>query len=314
MENIKKNVVEKIKEFNKIIIHRHVNPDPDALGSQGGLQEMIQRSFPSKEVYVVGEEVEGLKFLKRMDEVSDDTFEGALVIVCDTANTARISDERFNNGAYLIKIDHHPNREPYGDMQWVDTDFSSTSEMLVGLFIDNNDELKLSNEAAKLLYAGIIGDTGRFLYPNTNARTLSFASELLEYNFEAKSIFNELYKVNRSVAKLQGHVLQDFEVTPNGVAWIYLTQELVEKLGVDLAEAANVVNTMADVEGNNVWVLFLERDGETRVRIRSKSTPIDKVANQFNGGGHPLASGATVEGREGAHKLLHKLDELMGSE
>src|SRR5699024_5661550 len=94
----KQQIIETIKENDKIIIHRHVRPDSDVLGSQCGLREMIVQTFPDKQVYVVGEEDEALHFLVRMDDIADDVFDDALIIVCDTANTGRISDQRYKLG------------------------------------------------------------------------------------------------------------------------------------------------------------------------------------------------------------------------
>lgn len=309
-------IFEAIREFDTIIIHRHVNPDPDAIGSQGGLQAIIQHSFPTKKVYAVGEEVKSLHFLHRMDSISDDMYQDALVIVCDTGNQARISDERFNTGKKLIKIDHHPNVEPYGDIQWVNTSYSSTCEMLVDfmVFLESYytpERLEMKDEAARLLYAGMIGDTGRFKYDNTKSRTLECASVLLRYNFNPQDIYNEFYKTTRAVAKLHGHILQHFEVTGKGVASMYISEELMKEFGVNATEASNLVNVLSDIEGNKIWVFFVEKGDDIRVRIRSKEIVIGGVAQQFNGGGHPLASGATVWSREEAQQLIEALDELL---
>jgi len=132
-------IIAKLKEYDKIIIHRHVRPDPDAYGSQGGLAEIIRHSFPEKKVYAAGKDEPTLLYLNRMDRLSDGDFEGALIIVCDTANEERIDDERYKLGDFLIKIDHHPDLEPYGDLSWVDPGASSTSEMIYELFLRGKD-------------------------------------------------------------------------------------------------------------------------------------------------------------------------------
>lgn len=100
-----------------------------------------------------------------MDVIDDGAYEQALVIVCDTANEERICDSRYRLGRKLIKIDHHPNDTPYGDIMWVDTDASSTSEMIYELYLAGKDDgLTMTAEAARLIYAGIVGDTGRFCF------------------------------------------------------------------------------------------------------------------------------------------------------
>src|SRR5690625_4891105 len=167
-----KKIIQMIKDYETIIIHRHVRPDPDALGSQAGLKEIIKQSFPDKIVYIVGEEDPSLHFLVRMDQISDQTYDQALVIVCDTANAARISDTRYDLGEKIIKIDHHPNVDQYGELRWVDTDASSTSEMIYDFYLQAQAEgFLINDEAARLIYAGIVGDTGRFVFPNTTKKT-----------------------------------------------------------------------------------------------------------------------------------------------
>src|SRR5690625_2053688 len=125
-----KKIIQTIKVYETFIIHRHVRPDPDALGSQAGLKEIIKQSFPDQSVYIVGEEDPSLHFLVRMDQISDRTYDQALIIVCDTANAARISDTRCDLREQIITIDHHPNVDQHGELRWVDTDVSSTSEMI----------------------------------------------------------------------------------------------------------------------------------------------------------------------------------------
>ena len=174
--DVVKEIMAAIKQYETIIIHRHQRPDPDAIGSQVGLAELLRASFPEKNIYQVGGPVEGLEFLAEMDVITDDVYRGALVIVTDTANAPRISDARFSLGDQLIKIDHHPNDEPYGDLVWVNTNASSCSEIIVDFWQQHLAELTMTDNAARLLYAGIVGDTGRFLYPSTSAHTLAVAA------------------------------------------------------------------------------------------------------------------------------------------
>lgn len=311
MLDVKDLILKKIGEFDSIIIHSHVTPDPDALGSQGGLKDLILSSFPDKKVYIVGEEVEGLKYLTRMEEIKDSIYEGSLVIVCDTANAERISDSRFKLGSYIIKIDHHPDTDSYGDLEWVDTSYSSTCEMLVDLLIYSEGQLKVSSEGASLLYAGIIGDTGRFLYNNTSSRTFECASYLLKYDFSPADIFEPLYKTTAEISRLKGYVLQNYDLSENGVAYIYITKELMDRFSVTYDEASNLVNCLSNIEGNHIWVFFLESEDEIRVRIRSKEVSINDVAKKFNGGGHPLASGATVGTKSDVEDVINSLDNLL---
>ena len=308
---MKQQILEAIKANDTIIIHRHVRPDPDAYGSQGGLAEIIKASFPDKKVYTVGKEEPSLNFLRRLDEIEDSVYQNALVIVCDTANQARVCDQRYKQGKMLIKIDHHPNDDPYGDIVWVDTTASSTSELIYEFYLFGKDKgLKISNEAARLLYAGIVGDTGRFLYPSTSKKTFSYAGELINYSFSRTEIYDQMYELEPNIVKLSGYVLQNFEVHANGVAAMKLSKEVLAQYNAVPSQASLLVTTLGNVKGIKAWVFFIEEEDQIRVRLRSKGPVINGIAKKYNGGGHPLASGASIYNWNDADSVIHDLEEI----
>lgn len=286
-----KTILAKIKAYDTIIIHRHMKPDPDALGSQVGLKEVITSNFPQKTVKVTGYNEPTLSWLAQMDDVSDKDYEGALVIVVDTANRPRIDDQRYLNGNFLIKIDHHPDEDHYGDLSYVDTKASSASEIITDFALQN--QLKLSDQAARLLYAGILGDTGRFLYPATTSKTFIIASELLKYDFDFAALARQMDSFPYKMAKLQAYVFENLEIDKNGAARIILSQKILKKFNLTDAETSAIVSSPGKIDTVQVWAIFVEQaDGHYRVRLRSKSTVINEVAKRHAGGGHPLASGA----------------------
>lgn len=305
---ITQQILDKIKEYNQIIIHRHVRPDPDAYGSQNALAEIIKESFPEKKVAVVGEEEEYLHFLAKMDTIPDTTFKDALVIVCDTANQERISDTRYVKGKELIKIDHHPVVDAYGDIQWVDTDASSTSEMIYQFYEDNKEQLVMNNRAAKLIYCGIVGDTGRFLFPSTTNRTFEYAAELVKYSFDRTEMYQEMYKTTIDIARLRGYILQNVHISRKGVSHVKITKALLEEFHLQPNETSAVVGVLGDIEGINVWGIFVEEDDCIRVRLRSKGPVINTVAAKFEGGGHPLAAGAKIYNWDQMDEVLTELE------
>ena len=303
-------ILEQIKKYDTIIIHRHMRADPDALGSQVGLKELLQYNFPDKKIKVVGYDLPTLTWLAKMDEVEDQEFEGALAIICDTANTARIDDKRYLNAETIIKIDHHPNDEEYGNLVWVDTSSSSASEM-VAIFAEET-KLKLSDQAAYLLSAGIIGDTGRFLYPSTSARTLRIASQLREYDFDYAKLTRHMDTISYKIARLQGYIYDHLEVDENGAARILLTHDILQHYQITDAETAAIVGAPGRIEDVILWGIFVEQaDGHYRVRLRSKSVPINQVAKEHDGGGHPLASGANSYSLEENEVIYQKLKNLL---
>jgi phosphoesterase RecJ-like protein len=295
-----------IEKYETIIIHRHIRPDPDALGSQAGLAFLIKDNFPKKRVLMVGEEVESLRFISKMDEVKDDDYEGALVIVCDTANQERVSDSRFKNGAVLLKIDHHPNNDLYGDWLWVNTEASSVSEMIASLY-ESHPKLTLSDEAARVLYAGIVGDTGRFLFNSTTPQTYRLTARLLERQVNQQGINDELDYMPLPLARLQGVILQTFEILEGGAGVVRLPQTLLAEYGLTAQLASTLVNCFANVEGLKAWVFFIEEPEQIRVRLRSKGPIVNKIAEAYNGGGHPMASGATAFDWETCEQIVKDL-------
>lgn len=307
----KNEIIEKIKEYDTIIIHRHVRPDPDAYGSQAGLREIIQESFPEKEVYIVGEEEPSLQFLVKMDEIADAIYDKALVIVCDTANRPRISDERYILGDYLIKIDHHPDESPYGDSLWVDTTASSTSEMIYELYLTaKKHDFKINDEAAQLLYAGIVGDTGRFLFPSATGKTFRYAADLVQFDFNRTVLYDGIYNISTNIARLRGYILENFKLEKSGMSSVFLTKEILEKFNVTANETGQLVNTLGDIKDLIAFVYFIEEEDVIRVRLRSKGPIINTIAQKFSGGGHPLASGAAVYSIEEANQLIKELDHV----
>jgi phosphoesterase RecJ-like protein len=302
-------ILETIRAFDTIIIHRHVRPDPDAYGSQGGLAEILKASFPDKNVYTVGKEEESLHFLRRMDPIEDSVYEQALVIVCDTANQERICDGRYRLGKMVIKIDHHPNEDPYGDLLWVNTEASSTSEMIYEFYLAGKEQgLVMTKEAARLIYAGIVGDTGRFLFSKTNSKIFRYASELVEYGFSLTELYDHMYRTKVNLAHLSGYVLQHFVFLPSGVAYVKIAKDLLEQYHASPSEASQLVSLLGNIDGLKAWVFFIEEEKEIRVRLRSKGPIVNEVAKKYGGGGHPLAAGASIYSWDKADEVVAELE------
>lgn len=305
-----KTLFKEIEAHDTIIIHRHVRPDPDALGSQAGLAYLIKDNYPEKRIYMVGEEVESLKFLAQMDQIPDHLYENALVIVCDTANQERISDERYSKGVRLLKIDHHPNVDQYGDWMWVDTSVSSVSEMIASLY-QQNPKLKLTDQAARVLYAGIVGDTGRFLYTNTTPNTHRLTAQLLEKAFNAQHLNDQMEALPLKLLRFQGVVLQKFEwLEKEGLGVMRITQSILREWEITAQEASSLVNLFSGLEGIRAWVFFVEETDQIRVRLRSKGPVINQLAAKYKGGGHPMASGASVYNWETCDQIVEELRTL----
>lgn len=302
-------IYQKIKEYNKIIIHRHERPDPDAYGSQGALAEFIKLNFPEKIVFVVGKDSPSLSFLFKNDELTEDDYQDALVIVTDTANFPRIDGKLFKRENFLIKIDHHPPLDNYGHINLVNVDISSCSELIYDFYIYTKEKynLKINDEIAKLLYIGIVGDTGRFLFPNTSSKTLRIASELLEYDFNMAELLDRLEITSEKVMRFKAFIFENFQVYHEGAAYLKVTKKDMDKYCITPGDVSVGVNLLRCLEGLKVWCFAIDEGNKIRVRIRSKGPIINTVAEKYNGGGHKYASGATVNSWEHFDDLLDDL-------
>ena len=309
---MKRQIIDTIERYSTIIIHRHVRPDPDAFGSQVGLKKLIEANYPDKKVYATGSDDGQLAFLATQDVVTEDMYEGALVIVTDTANTERVDGQDYNKGSFLVKIDHHPNVDPYGDLLWVNTNASSCSEMIYDLYTEGQEfsHWKMPDETARLLFAGIVGDTGRFMYPSATDKTFEAASELIKYNFDRQQVFAGMYEVERNLLNLQGYVYQNFKINEHGAAYIKLTQAILSEFQVQPEETSALVSSLGDVKGICAWLIFVEEPDQIRVRLRSKKVVINDLAAEYGGGGHPLAAGASVKSWEEADEVISKIQAL----
>lgn len=284
-------ILDKIQQYDTIIIHRHMKPDPDALGSQLGLKEIILENFPHKTVKATGYNEPTLNWLGHMDNVLDQEFKHALIIITDTANTARIDDKRYLYGDYIIKIDHHPNDEPYGDFVYVNTNASSASEIITDFALKNH--LKINSKAARYLYAGIIGDTGRFLYPATSSKTFEIASFLVTQPFDFSEVSRQMETMSLKIAQLQSFVYEHLIIDNSGAACVTIPFEHLQEKNISDSETAAIVSAPGRIDNVSAWAIFVQQaDGHYRVRLRSKKYPINTIAKKHDGGGHPLASGA----------------------
>ncbi|MGD9605178.1 MAG: bifunctional oligoribonuclease/PAP phosphatase NrnA [Bacilli bacterium] len=307
-----KQIYEKIKEYDTVIIHRHQRPDGDAMGCQIGLKEAIKTTFPHKKVLAVGDVNDRYSFIGGVDDVHDEDYEKALVFVLDTAEEFLISDRRYQKGNFIIKMDHHIPRGEFGDLTLVDTNFESCAGLISDFLFETN--MKQSVLGAKALFTGIVTDSGRFRYDSVNAKTFATAAKLTEFGFALSEVYNNLYVEELKIVKLRAYFTLNFKLTPMNVAYMKNTAEDVRKFEVDLFTISRgMVNTMAGIKDIDVWVNFTEDEQNNNVvcEIRSSRYNINEIATKYGGGGHQFASGATIKSFEEADLLLQDLDNLI---
>ncbi len=315
-------ILQKIKEYQRIIIHRHIRPDGDCIACQNGLKEAILYNYPEKEVYAVGDTLPEYTLpYGSLDEVSDDLYTNALVIVVDTGADYRICDTRYQLGEYIIKIDHHDDSSDYGNINYVDPTSPACAVIITRLIQQWN--WRINESIANILFFGIVTDTGRFRYRGISEETFYQAGYLLSQGVDTEALYTRLYMKEDTTYQLQGYVYQHFKRTKHGVAYIYFTKQMMEKFQVTKEEAANLVSCLDGIKGSLIWVAFVDQmleedpnctddlvrpENEIRVRIRARFIPINHVATHFRGGGHLVAAGATIYSKQEMKQLLKELD------
>ena len=313
---IKQKIFEKIQEYPRIFLFRHVRNDGDCVGATKGLKEIILATWPKKEVYLIDKDTAAyLEFMGPEDEpVEDALYADALGIVLDTASEARISNKNYKLCKELIKIDHHIPLENYGDYIWVEEDRSACCEMIVDFYETFRDQLVLNTVAATHLYTGLVTDSGRFKYSGVGGETMRCAGVLLDVGVDTDTLFARLYLEAFEYLKFKAHIYQKMQVTPNGVAYIIVDREMQEQFGLTLEMASACVGNLDSIRGCISWIAFIEtgdENGSIRVRLRSRFVHINAIAEKYHGGGHACASGATVYSREELEALLADTDAVV---
>lgn len=310
---VMKKILEKIKEYNKIIIFRHFRPDGDAIGSTMGLREILRASFPEKTVLVLNADMSDyLAFLGGEDEpIADEEYADALAIIVDTGTADRASNKKFSLCREVVKIDHHIDDKPYGDISWVEDFRSSSCEMIVKFYDTFRDELKITKEAATYLYCGMVTDSGRFRFRSVSGETLRMAAILLDLGVELDTLYAQLYLKDFASLKLESYVYEKMQMTESGVAYIYVDREMQEKFGLTQEEASAVVSHLENIRGSLIWIAFIDNnEGSIRVRLRSRFVTVNELASRYHGGGHDCASGATCYSKEEMASLIADADAL----
>ena len=300
-------IYERIKENDTIVIARHIGVDPDALGSQLALKLSILGTFPDKKVFAVGTRSSRYNYFPKLDKFDGDPAT-TLLVVTDTPDIKRIDLPNFSEFKEACKIDHHPVIDKFGEIEYIDTNASSASEIVLKFIKQNNMYMDL--EIAKCLFYGIISDTNRFLF-NTNEETLRTVADLIEeFKLDTEELYRDLLLRPISEIRFQGYISSNMKLTDNGLAYVIITDDIIKQYGVDVSSAGNMVNSFNNIDEVLVWTMVTEdiKNNLIKFNIRSRGPVINTIAENYNGGGHKFASGARVPSMNEAKMLLEDLD------
>lgn len=305
-------VLDAIRAFPRIIIHRHLKPDGDAIGSQVGLRDILRHNFPEKEILIVGDSPARYGFIEGStpDTVEDAAYENALAIVLDTSAKALISDTSYTLAAKTVRLDHHIFVETICDVEVTDTTYESCCGLITAFAVETGLSIPLS--AATALYTGMVTDSGRFRYDSTSAKTHTLAAKLMEQPIDTAEIFRNLYADDLERSQARARFVLKIQTTAKGVAYIYTDKAEVEALGLDIFTISRgMVGTMSDLKGIDIWANFTETDDGILCELRSSRYNINPIAVKYGGGGHAKASGATLKSRDEVTAMLADLESLI---
>ncbi len=296
------NLLEECKDAANIFISGHIRPDGDCVGSCLAMYQYLRKALPEAKVRVALEEpAEVFRCIRGFDEIDNTyTVDGDVdVFIALDCEKSRLgaAEEIFANARKRINVDHHvSNERGCGDVNYVVPGFSSTAELVYGLF----DKQYMDEEIAKAVYIGIVHDTGIFRYSNTSPETLRIAAELIEYGFDFPELIDEtFYEKTYAQNQLLGRALLESIVFMNGKCIV----SAIDKKTLDFYNATSkdlegIVNQLRITKGVECAIfMYMTGNLEYKVSLRScKYVDVSKVAAFFGGGGHVRAAGCTLNG------------------
>ena len=304
---------DKLKEIilknNSFVITAHVNPDPDAIGSEMAFYKFLKKL--NKDVHVINHSPTpyNLAFLDEnnvIEKFDPATHSGIMensdvLIALDLNHPSRIVSmkESFEKSkAYKICMDHHTDPADFVDLALIDPSYSATGEIIYDM-IEDTQLAELDYEIAVQIYTAIMTDTGAFKYDRTTPKVHMIAARLLELGVRPEYVFDEIYDQSRlSRIRLLGESISSLKLDESGqIAYQVITQELLDKTQALESEVDGFVNYCLMIEGVKIGLLFFELKDGVKISFRSKGKiPVNKLAAEFGGGGHVNASGTRLFG------------------
>lgn len=303
-----KKILEEIKKAKKILVNCHRGPDSDSVGSALALTKVLKSMGKEVKIICPSEVPEDLHFLEGSGEIARVDFssfnfsEYDLFLAIDSSNYSLVTGSKESvppKGLPMIVMDHHYSNDGFGDINLVDSEATSTGELLFKVFKDWGAEI--TSESAESLLTGIIGDTGSFQYQNVGAGTLEIAAELIKKGADKDKIIYQIYRnISFSEVKIWGKIIENMQIDKeHHFVWSVVPVTIYKDyVGSDniKEDAANLFFPI--VAGTDFGVIMEERENDIlSVSFRSRSGfDVSKVASELGGGGHKAASGARIEG------------------
>lgn len=316
MTPIKETIIQKIEQYKNIAIFFHELPDLDALGSSYALHFFLKTKYPDKEIKIVGLDTLSEQFgngLYDFDKrpTTNEFLSESLGIILDTANASRVWTGRFTSCKELIRIDHHPKLETIANYEWVDDTYCATAEMIAELLLEwdkNNILIPICDG----LYAGLLTDSGRFLYPSVTPRTYQITAQLIALGCNREKVHDAIYLKDVNRMKFTSYILKKAHFDSDlGFAWAKLGKNSFDRYGVKLR--MSMVHVLGSLKGIHIWFTFYYDNvvKQWKGSIRSTKLPINKIAEKYHGGGHKLAAGVTIYKKKEMKMLVNDIRKYL---
>ena len=316
-------IVKCLHERNHFLVTTHIRPDGDSLASVLILCTILEHFGKTHQIVLDDKIPHKLDFLKGVDRIimydsGLSSSPAPVVLVLDSSDLDRIGRvcNLFQEEALIINIDHHPGNTRYGQINLINSNKSSTVELVYPL--TEMARVRWTPELATLVYTGILSDTGRFLFANTSADALFICAEMVKKGADPSLISELLYnRVNPQTMRAYAQALSSLEFHLNDqVTCIHLPNDILcQREPVD---TEGFVDTIAGIEGVKAAFFMMEyAPGKYRVSFRSKGeVDMNALAGIFGGGGHLRASGCNIEGslEDVRHKILAEIGDILKSD
>ena len=297
-------ILDVFDQHHSIALSVHINPDGDAFGSQLALYSFLQELGKQVRVFNTDAVPDNYRFLPFSEVIqgADDVqgYSPEILVILDASTRRRIGDKLCQTlipTIAIVNIDHHDTGERFGDYNLVETNASSTSEIIYRLI--KHRGMPIGKDRALCLYTGIMFDTGCFRYSNSAPVAHRIAAELIEQgDFPVDEVYRRVYEsVPLGKMRLLAEVLKTLSLTPNGkIGWLWATQEMFRKTGTTPDDVEGFVNHIRAIDTVEVAIFVSElEDGSSKASLRSEAdVDVGKVAAEFDGGGHQRASGCVI--------------------
>lgn len=288
-------IIELIKKSKNIALFSHTKPDPDAIGSTSALQYALIQLNKNVTVFFEEKPTFNLDFIKfeNLEFSPQDLKNFDLAIALDVANIKLLNkfEKFFASFQNSVCFDHHPMREMVAKFDYVVTSACATVEILFDLF--KKMKIKLTPQIASCLYTGLVGDTGRFLYNNTNSKTFEIAKVLVDNGAKINYINSNLFKKTTKEMALGTKILYNNLDFRNDILFSTLSLKDYKKEKIKPVSSADLIGLLAGIENVNIFIVLNEKSkNEINASLRStENYDISIVAKHFGGGGHKQASG-----------------------